>query len=125
RDQGGGVPSAARRTPVAVRAGSARAAPAPLAAMLPQPGGPVAHSWRIAIRGAEHCNNGCNLRPREARRSHYSDPGGNRAMSFDISRLRRADQIVGAGAVAFFIILFFLKWYGVSSNVGAVSGLDL
>ena len=46
-------------------------------------------------------------------------------MSFDISRLRRADQIVGAGAVAFFIILFFFKWYGVSSNVGAVSGLNL
>jgi hypothetical protein len=46
-------------------------------------------------------------------------------MSFDISRLRRADQIVGAGAVAFFIILFLFKWYGVSSNVGAVSGLNL
>jgi hypothetical protein len=46
-------------------------------------------------------------------------------MSFDISRLRRADQIVGAGAVAFFIILFFFKWYGVSSNVGAVSGLNI
>jgi hypothetical protein len=46
-------------------------------------------------------------------------------MSFDISRLRRADQIVGAAAVAFFIILFFFKWYGVSSNVGAVSGLNI
>src|ERR1700730_9100004 len=46
-------------------------------------------------------------------------------MSFDISRLRRADQIVGAAALAFFIILFFFKWYGVSSNVGAVSGLNI
>ena len=46
-------------------------------------------------------------------------------MSFDISRLRRADQIVGAAAIAFFIILFFFKWYGVSSNVGAVSGLNI
>jgi hypothetical protein len=35
-------------------------------------------------------------------------------MSFDISRLRRADQIVGGGAIAFFIFLFFFKWYGVS-----------
>jgi hypothetical protein len=46
-------------------------------------------------------------------------------MSFDISRLRRADQIVGAAAIAFFIILFFFKWYGVSSNVSAVSGLNI
>jgi hypothetical protein len=46
-------------------------------------------------------------------------------MSFDISRLRRADQIVGGAAIAFFIVLFFFKWYGVSSNVGAVSGLNI
>jgi hypothetical protein len=38
-------------------------------------------------------------------------------MSFDISRLRRADQIVGGGAILFFIFLFFFKWFG-----GSVSG---
>jgi len=44
-------------------------------------------------------------------------------MSFDISRLRRADQITGAGAIAFFIFLFVFKWYGGSSSasVGGVS----
>jgi hypothetical protein len=35
-------------------------------------------------------------------------------MSFDISRLRRADQIVGCGAIALFILMFFFKWFGVS-----------
>jgi hypothetical protein len=38
-------------------------------------------------------------------------------MSFDISRLRRADWIVGGGAIFFFIFLFFFKWFG-----GSVSG---
>jgi hypothetical protein len=38
-------------------------------------------------------------------------------MSFDVSRLRRADQLVGAGAVALFIFMFFFKWFG-----GSVSG---
>jgi hypothetical protein len=44
-------------------------------------------------------------------------------MSFDISRLRRADQIVGGGAIALFIFMFFFKWYGgsSSSSVGGVS----
>jgi hypothetical protein len=44
-------------------------------------------------------------------------------MSFDISRLRRADQIIGAGAIALFIFMFFFKWYGGSSSasVGGVS----
>jgi hypothetical protein len=44
-------------------------------------------------------------------------------MSFDISRLRRSDRIIGAGAILFFIFLFFFKWYGVSSSasVGGVS----
>ena len=37
-------------------------------------------------------------------------------MSFDISRLRRADQIVGGSAIALFIFMFFFKWYGVSSE---------
>jgi hypothetical protein len=46
-------------------------------------------------------------------------------MSFDISRVRRADQIVGAGAIAFFIILFFFKWYGISSNVTTIGGVNV
>jgi hypothetical protein len=46
-------------------------------------------------------------------------------MSFDISRLRRADQIVGAAAIAFFVILFFFKWYGISSNVTSISGVNV
>jgi hypothetical protein len=33
-------------------------------------------------------------------------------MSFDLSRLRRSDWMVGGGAVAFFIFLFFFNWYG-------------
>jgi len=46
-------------------------------------------------------------------------------MSFDIRRLRGADRIVGASAIAFFIFLFFFKWYGVSSNVGAITGINI
>ncbi|MFI4985442.1 MAG: hypothetical protein ACHQAV_05590 [Solirubrobacterales bacterium] len=46
-------------------------------------------------------------------------------MSFDISRLRRADQIVGAAAIAFFVILFFFKWYGISSNVTSIGGVNV
>ncbi|HEY5046191.1 MAG TPA: hypothetical protein VII53_10085 [Solirubrobacteraceae bacterium] len=44
-------------------------------------------------------------------------------MSYDISRLRRSDQIVGGGAIALFIFLFFFKWYGASasSSVGGIS----
>jgi hypothetical protein len=44
-------------------------------------------------------------------------------MSFDISRLRRADQIIGAGAIALFIFMFLFKWYGGSSSasIGGVS----
>jgi hypothetical protein len=38
-------------------------------------------------------------------------------MSFDISRLRRAEEIVGGGAIALFIFMFFFKWFG-----GSVSG---
>src|ERR1039457_6390138 len=51
--------------------------------------------------------------------------GGNHAMSFDISRLRRADQIVGVAAIAFFVILFFFKWYGISSNVTSIAGVNV
>jgi len=37
-------------------------------------------------------------------------------MNFDISRLRRSDQIIGGSAIAFFIFLFLFKWLGVSSS---------
>jgi hypothetical protein len=46
-------------------------------------------------------------------------------MDFDISRVRRAEQVIGGGAVALFIFLFFFKWYGVSSNVTSIAGLNL
>jgi hypothetical protein len=47
-------------------------------------------------------------------------------MSFDSSRLRQADRIVGGGAIALFIFLFFFKWYGVSSSssIGGVNFSD-
>ncbi len=38
-------------------------------------------------------------------------------MNFDMSRLRRSDQIIGASAIAFFIFLFFFKWLGASTNL--------
>ncbi len=37
-------------------------------------------------------------------------------MSFDFSRLRRSDQIMGVSAIALFIFMFFFKWLGFSSN---------
>lgn len=46
-------------------------------------------------------------------------------MNFDISRLRRSDQIIGASAIAFFIFLFFFKWYGVTSNVSSFAGVNV
>jgi hypothetical protein len=46
-------------------------------------------------------------------------------MSFDVSRLRRADQIVGGGAIALFIFLFFFKWYGYSSNAPSIAGVNV
>jgi hypothetical protein len=46
-------------------------------------------------------------------------------MSFDISRLRRADRIIGIGAIALFIFMFFFKWYGVSSNVSGFAGVNV
>jgi hypothetical protein len=44
-------------------------------------------------------------------------------MNFDISRLRRSDQIIGVSAIALLIFLFIFKWYGgsSSSSVGGVS----
>jgi hypothetical protein len=46
-------------------------------------------------------------------------------MSFDITRLRRSDRIIGIGAVLFFIFLFFFKWYGFSSNVQSIEGVNV
>jgi hypothetical protein len=46
-------------------------------------------------------------------------------MSFDVRRLRRADQIIGAGAIAFFVFLFFFNWYGISTNVSSFAGTTL
>jgi hypothetical protein len=44
-------------------------------------------------------------------------------MNFDVSRLRRADRIIGISAVAFFIFLFFFKWFGGSAN-SSVNGIN-
>jgi hypothetical protein len=41
-------------------------------------------------------------------------------MSFDVSRLRRSDWIVGGGAVALLVFMFFFSWYG-GSYKGSVS----
>jgi hypothetical protein len=46
-------------------------------------------------------------------------------VDFDIGRLRRAEQVIGGGAIALFIFLFFFKWYGVSTNVTPIAGLNL
>jgi hypothetical protein len=46
-------------------------------------------------------------------------------MNLDVSRLRRSDRIIGGGAIALFIFLFFFKWYGVSSNVPSLAGVNL
>jgi hypothetical protein len=46
-------------------------------------------------------------------------------MSFDISRLRRSDRIIGIGAIALFIFLFFFKWYGYSGNAPSISGVNI
>ncbi|MGO9319243.1 MAG: hypothetical protein ACLQBY_00295 [Solirubrobacteraceae bacterium] len=46
-------------------------------------------------------------------------------MSFDISRLRRSDRIIGIGGVALFIFLFFFKWYGYSSNAPSIAGVNV
>jgi len=44
-------------------------------------------------------------------------------MAFDINRLRRSDRVVGVSAIAFFVFLFFFKWYGGSAtaSIGSVS----
>ncbi len=35
--------------------------------------------------------------------------------------LRRSDLIVGAGAIALFVFLFFFKWFGLSTSAGGTS----
>ena len=57
--------------------------------------------------------------------TNFTNSSGDRAMDFDISRLRRADQIIGGSAIALFIFVFLFKWYGVSSNVTSIAGLNL
>jgi len=42
-----------------------------------------------------------------------------------MTRLRRSDQIIGVSAIALFIFLFFFKWYGVSSNVSSIAGVNV
>jgi hypothetical protein len=44
-------------------------------------------------------------------------------MNFDISRLRRSDQIIGVSAIAFLIFLFIFKWYGGSAS-SSISGVS-
>ncbi len=43
-------------------------------------------------------------------------------MSFDVSRLRRSHWMVGGGAVALFVFLFFFDWYGGSYKGSAPLG---
>jgi hypothetical protein len=41
-------------------------------------------------------------------------------LDFDFGRLRRSDRIVGGGAIALFVFLFFFKWFGLSNSVGGI-----
>jgi hypothetical protein len=43
-------------------------------------------------------------------------------VSLDLTRLGRADRIIGVSAVLFFIFLFFFKWFGgsASSSIGSI-----
>jgi hypothetical protein len=45
-------------------------------------------------------------------------------MSFDVNRLRRADWIVGGGAVALFVFMFFFKWFGASVSAPSLPGVS-
>ena len=44
-------------------------------------------------------------------------------MGLELGRLTRADRVIGLSALAFFVTLFFTKWYGgsASSSLGNVS----
>ncbi len=44
-------------------------------------------------------------------------------MSFDLSRLGRAERFQGGGAIALFISLFLFKWYGGSATAGGAGGV--
>jgi hypothetical protein len=46
-------------------------------------------------------------------------------MKFDISRLRRSDQIIGVSAIALLIFLFIFKWWGYSANVPSIAGVNV
>jgi flagellar basal body-associated protein FliL len=46
-------------------------------------------------------------------------------MNFDVSRLRKSDQIIGGSAILFFIFLFFFKWYGESSSGASIGGVNV
>jgi hypothetical protein len=43
----------------------------------------------------------------------------------DPASLSRGERLMAGGAVAFSIVLFFVNWYGVSSNVGAALGVNV
>jgi hypothetical protein len=46
-------------------------------------------------------------------------------MNIDISRLRRSDRVIGIGAIALFIFMFFFKWYGYSGNAPSITGVNI
>jgi hypothetical protein len=46
-------------------------------------------------------------------------------MNFDVSRLRKSDQIIGGSAILFFIFLFFFKWFGESTSGASISGVNV
>lgn len=46
-------------------------------------------------------------------------------MDFQFARLRLAERIIGAAAIAFLVILFLFHWYGISSNVNSFAGLSV
>jgi hypothetical protein len=45
-------------------------------------------------------------------------------MSVDMGRLHRSDRIIGISAIAFFVFLFFFKWFGVSSSASVGGGIS-
>jgi hypothetical protein len=45
-------------------------------------------------------------------------------MSVDMRGLGRSDRIIGISAIAFFVFLFFFKWFGVSSSASVGGGIS-
>lgn len=43
-------------------------------------------------------------------------------MSFEVSRLRRSDRVIGIGAIALFVFMFFFKWFGGSFSSSSPLG---